>query len=259
MTVAGIDIGSVSAKAVVLNENKIIGTAVLPTGFNMTGIAASTVNAALQEAGLCINDLQYTVATGYGRKVTEFANYEMSEIICHAAGASWMYPETRTVIDIGGQDSKVMRLNKEHEVVEFKMNDKCAAGTGRFLEVMAKALELSIEEAGRIGLESDNPCTLSSICTVFAETEVISYLAEKRDRKDIIAGVAWSAAKRVSIMAKNIGIDDLLVFTGGVAKNKSVVKFLEQETGHSITIPKNPQFIGAIGAALYAQRRCNSL
>ncbi|MBF8984143.1 hypothetical protein IZY60_11400 [Lutibacter sp. B2] len=255
MAVAGVDVGAVSAKAVVLNDSKILGQAVVPTGHDVARIAETVLNQALSNAGLKMAELQYIVATGYGRRATDFADKEMSEIICHAAGAAWMVPGARTVIDIGGQDSKVIRMDTNSNVVEFKMNDKCAAGTGRFLEVMASALDMTTEEAAKIGLNSKEPCVISNVCTVFAESEVVSYRAEKRCREDIIAGVQWAAAKRVAVMAKTVGIEDILVFTGGVANNKSVVKFMEKETGHSIILPEMPQIAGALGAALYAEKK----
>jgi (R)-2-hydroxyacyl-CoA dehydratese activating ATPase len=255
MAVAGVDVGAANAKAIILKNNKIVGHAIAATGHDVSLIAETVLKMALAEACLGEADLQYIVATGYGRNATDFAHHQMSEIICHAAGAVWMEPGARTVIDIGGQDSKVIRMDQEGNVVEFKMNDKCAAGTGRFLEVMAKVLGLTTEDASHIGMNSKDPCILSNVCTVFAESEVVSYRAQKRSREDIIAGIHWAATKRVAMMAKIVGIEDDVVFTGGVANNVSVVKFMEKEIGHRITVPKMPEIIGALGAALYAEKR----
>jgi predicted CoA-substrate-specific enzyme activase len=252
MVVAGVDVGAVSAKAVILNGGRIIGSCTLPTGHDIPLIARAVIESALDIANLDMADLKYTIATGYGRKATPFADQAVTEIICHATGANWVVPEARTVIDIGGQDSKAIRMDETGRVAEFAMNDKCAAGTGRFLEVMARALDLDIDEFAKISLLSKNPCRISSVCTVFAESEVVGLRALKTPREDIIAGLHKAAINRVVIMAKPVGIKDVVVFTGGVAKNKAMVKALEEETGHKIFVPEEPQIIGALGAALIA-------
>jgi len=255
MAVAGVDVGAVSAKTVILDQGEIAGYAILPTGYDIPKIAREVTELALEKAKLAMDDLDYIVATGYGRRSTPFANEAITEITCHARGASWVIPETRTVIDIGGQDSKAIRVDARGNVVEFVMNDKCAAGTGRFLEVMARALDLDIDEFASISLTGKHPCRISSVCTVFAESEVVSLRAEKKRREDIIAGLHKSVANRVGAMAKQVGIEDLVVFTGGVAKNKAVLRALEEELGHEITVPEEPQIIGALGAALIALRK----
>ena len=252
MAVAGVDVGAVSAKTVILNEGKIAGYAILPTGHDVPKVAGEVTELALAQAKLTMGDLDYIVATGYGRRSTPFANEAITEITCHARGASWEIPETRTIIDIGGQDSKAISVDARGNVIEFVMNDKCAAGTGRFLEVMARALGLSIEEFASISFAGRDPCRISSVCTVFAESEVVSLRAEKKSREDIIAGLHKSVASRVGSMAKHVGVRDLVVFTGGVAKNRAVLKALEEELGHRIAVPEEPQVIGALGAALIA-------
>jgi len=253
MLVAGVDVGAVSAKTVILNKGKIAGYAVLPTGYDIPRIARRVTELALEKAELTMGDLEYIVATGYGRRSTPFAHEAITEITCHARGANWEIPETRTIIDIGGQDSKAIRVDGRGNVIDFVMNDKCAAGTGRFLEVMARALELSIEEFASISLGSENPCKISSLCTVFAESEVVSLRAEKRSREDIIGGLHKSVSNRVVSMAKHVGFKDLVVFTGGVAKNQAVLRALEEELGQKIHVPEEPQIIGALGAAVIAQ------
>ena len=258
MVVAGVDVGAVSAKAVILNAAKIVGSCTLPTGYDIPAIAKQVTELALDMVNLTMTDLKYTIATGYGRKATPFADQAVSEIICHAAGANWLFPEARTVIDIGGQDSKAIQVDETGRVVEFAMNDKCAAGTGRFLEVMARALDLDIKELAEISLLSKNPCRISSVCTVFAESEVVGLRAIKTPREDIIAGLHRASISRVVTMARPVGIRDIVVFTGGVAKNKAMVKALQEETGHKIVVPDEPQIIGALGAALIALKNVSA-
>ncbi len=252
MNYLGVDIGAVSAKALLIQENIIIAYEVLDTGPNIGKIADKVVKKVLDKASVDFNDLKGIVATGYGRIAVPFADKRITEITCHARGVHDLIPEVRTIIDIGGQDSKGMRVDDAGNVVDFVMNDKCAAGTGRFLEVMASALELKVDDLGLISLESENPCQISNVCTVFAESEVISLRAEGKSREDIIAGIHKSIACRIGAMMSQIGKEEPVVLTGGVAKNKGVVKALESELKISIRIPENPQITGALGAALIA-------
>ncbi|MDD1777946.1 MAG: acyl-CoA dehydratase activase [Candidatus Helarchaeota archaeon] len=254
MAFAGVDIGAVSAKAVIISDKKLLGYSILPTGSDVVKVAERVLNECLNKAGLLEEDLVHIVATGYGRIAVPFANEKVTEISCHAKGANWLLPETKMVIDIGGQDSKAIRISETGTVISFAMNDKCAAGTGRFLEVMAHALELPIEEFGRLSLRSINPCSISSICTVFAESEVISLRAEKKPVQDIIAGIHKSVAKRIVAMTTPIGIALPITMTGGVAKNVGQRKALEEELGIKLLIPEEPQIVGALGAALFAQK-----
>lgn len=255
MLTAGIDIGAVSAKVVVLNKGQILTYFIAPTGASIVQAGVKVIKEVLNKAKLSLDDLGYIIATGYGRHSVSFAQEAVTEIICHAKGASWLIPEARTVIDIGGQDSKAIRVNEKGNVTDFVMNDKCAAGTGRFLEVMARALDLELDELGSISLRSETPCAISSVCTVFAESEVISLRAERRTTEDIIAGIHKSIAHRVSSMMSQIGYQNQVVFTGGVAKNVGVRKALEKELGTNIIVPEEPQIIGALGAALLARER----
>jgi predicted CoA-substrate-specific enzyme activase len=258
MIVAGVDAGAVSTKAVILSDEKMVGSCILPTGHDIPTTARRVTESALKTAQLTMGDLKHTTATGYGRNVIPFSDYVVTEIICHAAGANWVVPAARTIIDIGGQDSKVIRVDGAGRVLEFSMNDKCAAGTGRFLEVMAKVLDLDMGEFAEISLLSKNPLRISSVCTVFAESEVVGLRARKCAREDIIAGLHKAAISRVAVMARHVGIEDVVVFTGGVAKNKAMVKALEDETGHKVVIPGDPQIVGALGAALIALRKAAS-
>ena len=252
MNFLGIDIGAVSAKAVVLRDNDMVAQDVMDTGSNIELIADKVVKRVLEKAKIAFDDVKSIVATGYGRISVPFADKKVTEITCHARGVYHLIPKVRTIIDIGGQDSKGMRVDETGNVIDFVMNDKCAAGTGRFLEVMAKALELKVDDLGLISLESRNPCRISSVCTVFAESEVVSLRAEGRAREDIIAGIHRSIASRIGAMMSQVGHEELVVLTGGVAKNRGVIKALEDELKRSMSIPENPQITGALGAAIIA-------
>lgn len=254
MIFAGVDIGSVSAKSVIFSDNQILGYSILPTGRDVEEVAKRVLDESLNAANLKENDIDRIIATGYGRISVSFAHGQMTELSCHARGASWLIPETRMVIDIGGQDSKAIKISEDGNIISFVMNDKCAAGTGRFLEVMAQALEMTLDEFSNLSLKSKNPCEISSICTVFAESEVISLRAEKKPIEDIIAGIHRSAAKRIVAMSTPMGIVKPITMTGGVAKNLGQRKALEQELGTKLMIPKEPQIVGALGAALFAQK-----
>ena len=250
--VAGVDIGAGTAKAVIFGERQVLSYFVLPTGHDPVDAARKATEQALKKAGVLFSDIDRVVSTGYSRNIVPFASKAMTEIICHARGANFLIPQTRTVIDIGCQDSKAIRLDEQGMVTNFLMNDKCAAGTGRFIEVMAQALGLRIEEVGPVALTSKDYCEISSTCTVFAETEVISHRAQGRTKEDLMAGVLKSIAKRISIMASGIGLVKEVVFTGGVAKNIGVKRALEEEFGVDILVPREPQIVGALGAALFA-------
>ena len=238
----------------IISDNQILSYTILPTGRDVEDVAKRVLIKSLNKADLTEKDLEKIIATGYGRISVPFADGKMTEISCHAKGANWLLPETRMVIDIGGQDSKVIKLGDNGIVTSFVMNDKCAAGTGRFLEVMAHALELSMDEFANLSLKSFNPCDINSICTVFAESEVISLRAEKKPVQDIIAGIHKSVAKRIVAMSTPIGIIKPITMTGGVAKNLGQKKALEEILGLKLLIPKEPQIVGALGAALFAQK-----
>ncbi|MCR1934256.1 phenyllactyl-CoA dehydratase activase FldI [Clostridium tepidum] len=248
----GVDIGSTASKAIVLKNGKeIVSQAVISVGAGTSG-PKRAIDSVLKDAKLSIKDLDYIVSTGYGRNSFEFANKQISELSCHAKGVYFDNNKARTVIDIGGQDIKVLKLADSGRLLNFIMNDKCAAGTGRFLDVMSRVIEVPVDELGKKALESKNPCTISSTCTVFAESEVISQLARGVKTEDLIAGICKSVASRVASLAKRNGIEELVVMSGGVAKNIGVVKAMESELGKDIYISKNSQLNGALGASLYA-------
>lgn len=253
MRAGGIDIGSATAKAVITRDGIIISSAVIPVTTSVTRAAERVMGKALEAASISMDSIGYVISTGYGRDAVPFANKAASEIICHARGVYFLIPQARTIIDIGAQDSKVMSVNERGDVTDFVMNDKCAAGSGRFLEVMARALGVSIKEMGAISLTSRSPCAISSTCTVFAESEVISLRAEGKPVEDLIAGIHKAIATRIIIMGSGIRFEKEIVFTGGVGKNKGVKRALEDASGMELLVPEEPQITGALGASLMAE------
>ncbi|HVP23248.1 MAG TPA: acyl-CoA dehydratase activase [Conexivisphaerales archaeon] len=254
MAVAGVDVGAVATKVVIMTGGRAVASHVLPSGFDGNGAAKRGLRLALAKAQIARNDLGYIVSTGYGRRGFSEAGRAVTEITAHAEGARAIFPEARTVVDIGGQDSKAISLNESGQVSNFMMNDKCAAGTGRFIEVMARVLHLSIGRMGEMALLSTSPAKINSMCTVFSETEVISLLTNGRSREDVAAGLCESIARRVSSMVKYVGVRERVVFSGGVAKNVGMVAALEKELGTKMLIPPEPQIVGALGAAILAER-----
>lgn len=255
MYYGGVDSGSLATKAVIINEDsKIVGSAVLYTGPNVKVSGEKALEEALKDAGVERSDLTYSISTGYGRKRLE-SNEQVTEISCHARGAVYFFPNTRTILDIGGQDTKAIRVNERGDVDNFAMNDKCAAGTGRFLEVMARAMEVDLEEMGPLSLQSENPQKISSFCTVFGESEVISLVANEKKPVDIISGLHESIAQRAVGMLKRVGIEDEVTLTGGVAKNIGMVKSIEDALGKKLNVCEESQILGALGAALIARER----
>ena len=247
----GIDVGSISTKAVVLNDKKIVFFQVKPTGYNVNEAGAIILDD-IAANGIDISSIHKIVSTGYGRNAVSCADKSVTEITCHAAGVHFLAPEVRSIIDIGGQDSKAMAIDASGNVKDFVMNDKCAAGTGRFLEVMSRALEVDLENFGEFSLESDNPAPISSICTVFAESEVISLISKGEQRDNIIAGIHDSVGTRVAALARRVGMTNPTMMTGGVAKNIGVVHALHEKLGLEIKVSENAQITGALGAALIA-------
>ena len=252
---AGIDIGSLSCDAVIINEEaKLVASAVMPTGANNhTAIAAATT-AILEEAGLQEADLSALTSTGYGRENVAKRDKSVTEITCHAKGAHHLFPNTRLVIDIGGQDSKSIALSAKGKVMDFAMNDKCAAGTGRFLEVMARTLEVGLDDLGGLAAQSDEELAISSMCTVFAESEVVSLVSQGKSVPNIVQGLCRAIGQRTFSLARRVGLEQEVTMTGGVAKNSGVVRALEGLLEMSINIPEEPQIVGALGAALLARQ-----
>lgn len=254
MKTIGVDIGSLATKVVLLDDNKLVDYRVDRSTYDFKRIGHNLFDDILEKNNLKSSDV-YVMSTGYGRNSIDIADDRITEITAHARGTQFFFPEVHSVIDIGGQDSKAIVISKKTgKVIDFQMNDKCAAGTGRFLEVMARALEVPIEEIGMFALKSNNPAAISSTCTVFAESEVISLFAKGASKEDIASGIHKSIARRVGGMAKRIGVAPQLAFCGGVAKNNAVKKYLEVELGFDIVRPEYPQLTGAIGAALIAQK-----
>jgi predicted CoA-substrate-specific enzyme activase len=257
MIFAGIDIGSAVTKAVLINQREeILAFSLLATSYDRQQSGAGVLKLALEKSRQSAERIEYIVSTGYGRRAFTSSDKVLPEIICHARGTKSLFPAVRTIIDIGGQDSKVIQLDEGGMVTRFEMNDKCAAGTGRFLEVLTeRILNLPIEELGPISLKSKNPATLSSVCTVFAESEVLSLLSEHKPREDIAYGINRAIAKRVIAMGVGgqISFDEPVVFSGGVAKNVGVVKAIEEELDKKVITPKEPQITAALGAAIFAK------
>ena len=251
---AGIDSGSSSTDVAIIDgEGTLVASAVIPTGAGASVGAARALEAALEGSGIAADDIAATVSTGYGRAAVEASDRSITEISCHARGAHFIDPSVRTVIDIGGQDSKVIALNATGGVANFAMNDKCAAGTGRFLETMARTLQMPIDELARRGLTHREDIVISNTCTVFAESEVVSLIAQNKDVDDIVHGLDCAVASRTTALVKRVGGTGPYMMTGGVAQNAGVVKALEEGLGERMRVDGRAQLCGAIGAALYAR------
>lgn len=252
----GIDIGSTASKCVMLKDGKeIVSKSLIAVGAGTSG-PQRAIAQVLENAGMKREDMAFVLATGYGRNSLEnIADHQMSELSCHAKGAYFLFPEVHTVIDIGGQDVKVLQIDNGI-MTNFVMNDKCAAGTGRFLDVMARVLEVKVEDLGTLGAQSTKYVAISSTCTVFAESEVISQLSMDTAKCDIINGIHHSVASRVAGLVHRVGLREQVVMTGGVAQNAGVVSALEQELGCKIHTSPLTQYNGALGAALFAYQKC---
>ncbi len=257
MLVGGCDVGSATGKAVIMRDGEIISYEIIPSTTKPEVTARTVMDMAVEKAGLSsIADLDYIVGTGYGRLKVPFANENISEITCHARGAQWLLPTVRTVVDIGGQDCKVVSLAENGKVLEFVMNDRCAAGTGRFFEAMARVLDCGLQGLSELALQGKNPATISSQCSVFAESEVVTLVNEGKELSDIVAGLHASIASRLNSMVRKVGLVEDVVLTGGCAKNDGLAKALEDKLGMTVKkLPIDPQIVGAIGAALIAAER----
>jgi predicted CoA-substrate-specific enzyme activase len=247
---AGIDLGSTMTKVVIINKNdEILGRVIEHTGAEHRRLANKVMDQALEQSGLSFNEISFVVATGYGRIIVPFADRQITELSCHARGVFHFFPDVSLAIDIGGQDAKGLKINGG-KLNDFVMNDKCAAGTGRFLEVIAKVLGVKIEELGPISLKSIKKVSISSICTVFAQHEVVSRLSDGASFEDIVAGIHDAIAGRTAKMVGRLKTGSDIFFTGGVAKNIGVVKALEENLGCKVFVPEDPLLTGALGAAL---------
>lgn len=253
MYVMGIDSGSTSTNGVIMNDKReIVAYSVVRTGAKSGDSAGRILKEVLEQAGLKREDMARIVSTGYGRVSIDFADENVTEISCHGKGAHYFNPKIRTILDIGGQDSKGIRLNEEGEVVDFVMNDKCAAGTGRFLEMIARTLEIDIDELGPVALKSTEDIEITSMCSVFAESEVISLIANNKEKADIANGICHAIAGKACSLMKRVGMEADYMMTGGVAKNPGVVRAIEEKIGAKLYICKEPEIVGAVGAAVYA-------
>ena len=250
----GVDVGSTQTKAVVIDEaRRIVGRSLIPTGANVVRAAEEAFDLALKQAGIQEEQqVLYVIGTGYGRYRVTFGDAQITEISCHARGAVHTFPGTRTVLDMGGQDTKAIRVNTQGEIQDFCMNDKCAAGTGRFLQSAAAALNLPLEELGPRALQSQKPVKISTTCTVFAESEVLSWLGKGKKIEDILLGVHQSIAMRSIGLLRRVGIDAEVSFTGGVTRNLGMVKTLEDQLGIRLNVSGESHYMGALGAALLA-------
>ncbi|MEZ4585441.1 MAG: acyl-CoA dehydratase activase [Gemmatimonadales bacterium] len=250
---AGVDVGSTQTKAVIIDETRqIIGRALLDTGANVVKAAESAFVAALEERAIDEREVEYIVGTGYGRYRVTFGNTQVTEISCHGRGAVHMFPGTRTVVDMGGQDTKAIRVSSDGEILDFCMNDKCAAGTGRFLGAAAAALGLPLSELGPISLRSDKQVKISTTCTVFAESEVLAWIGKGKRIEDILRGVHVSIASRSVGLMRRVGIEDEITFTGGVSRNIGMVRAIEERLERRLNLSEDSHYMGALGAALFA-------
>ena len=251
--VVGLDSGSTSTNAVVMNEaRKIVASVVIRTGAKAGASAERAYREVLERAGITPDQVACTIATGYGRVSIPFADENVTEISCHGRGAHYFNPDVRTILDIGGQDSKAIHVNAAGEVTDFAMNDKCAAGTGRFLEMIARSLEISLDELGPAALESKKRLEIASMCSVFAESEVISLIANNEEKPDIAAGVCRAVAGKAYSLMRRVGLEGAYMMTGGVAQNPGVVRAVEELIGEKLFICEDPEIVGATGAALLA-------
>lgn len=253
---AGVDVGSTQTKAVIVDEGRrIVSRAIIDTGANVVAAAERSFVAALESGRLHEEEVAFVIGTGYGRYKVTFGDLQITEISCHARGAAHMFPGTRTVLDMGGQDTKAIRIQPGGEVLDFCMNDKCAAGTGRFLQAAAFALEIPLGDLGPTALRAERPVQISTTCTVFAESEVLSWLGRGKKIEDILMGVHRSIAARSVALLRRVGITEQVTFTGGVTRNRGMVEVLDELLGLTMNVSDDSHFMGALGAALFAMDR----
>lgn len=257
MITLGVDIGSLSGKAVILKDNEILSWDLILTGPDSIETGTTVTNNALEKAGLDLADMDFIVSTGYGRIVIPFADKNISEISCHARGAHYIFPSVRTILDMGGQDCKAIRCDENGKVTDFIMNDKCAAGAGRSMGIMADLLNVRLEDIGELSLNTEKGAVpISSTCVVFARSEVMNYLRQGVSKNDVLAGACESLCNRVQGLIKRIGITDDFIISGGIAKNIGVVSRFEKMLGVKAHISFEPQIVGALGAAIFGRELC---
>jgi predicted CoA-substrate-specific enzyme activase len=250
---AGVDVGSTQTKAVIVDEARcIVARALTDTGANVIRAAENAFREALASGDLREEEVEYVIGTGYGRYKVTFGNTQVTEISCHGRGAVHMFPGTRTVVDMGGQDTKAIRVSETGEIVDFCMNDKCAAGTGRFLGAASSALDIPLDDLGPTALRGERPVKISTTCTVFAESEVLSWLGKGKKIEDILAGVHQSIARRSCGLLRRVGVEPDVTFTGGVARNTAMIAALNEGLGIEVNVSDESHYMGALGAALFA-------
>jgi predicted CoA-substrate-specific enzyme activase len=250
---AGVDVGSTQTKAVIVDERrKIVARALTMTGAHVTRAAEEAFAEALRAGDLEEEEVEYVVGTGYGRYKVTFGNTQVTEISCHGRGAVQMFPRTRTVVDMGGQDTKAIRVRPTGEIQDFCMNDKCAAGTGRFLGAAARALDIPLEALGATALRGEKAVRISTTCTVFAESEVLGWLGRGKKVEDVLLGVHESIAGRSAGLVRRVGIEEEVTFTGGVALNVAMIATLNRALGVAVNVSEDSHYMGALGAALFA-------
>ncbi len=253
---AGVDVGSTQTKAILVDEEgRILARALIDTGAYLVRAAERAYERCLVEANATRDDVGYVVGTGYGRFKVAFGDAQVTEISCHAKGAWALFPNTRTVIDIGGQDTKAIKVSDRGEVLDFAMNDKCAAGSGRFLTNSAEAVGMDVGEIGARSLLAKQPVRLSTVCTVFVESDILTYLAQGNRVEDILAGVHGAIGSRTVALVRRVGLESEITMTGGVARNSGMVRSLEQKLATSINVSPDSHFTGALGAAIFALER----
>jgi len=250
---AGVDVGSTQTKAVLIDEERcIVGRALTDTGSNVMRAAETAFQQARAAADVREEQVEFVVGTGYGRYKVTFGNTQVTEISCHGRGAVRMFPATRTVLDMGGQDTKAIRVSSAGEILDFCMNDKCAAGTGRFLGAASAALRIPLDELGPTALRGERPVRISTTCTVFAESEILSWLGKGKKIEDILLGVHHSIGTRSVGLLRRVGIEEQVTFTGGVARNVAMIATLEQRLGVTVNVSEDAHYMGALGAAIFA-------
>jgi (R)-2-hydroxyacyl-CoA dehydratese activating ATPase len=250
---AGVDVGSTQTKAVIIDEvRRIVGRSLTETGSNVMRAAEAAFQQARVAADVREEEIEYVVGTGYGRYKVTFGNTQVTEISCHGRGAVQMFPATRTVVDMGGQDTKAIRVSPTGEIIDFCMNDKCAAGTGRFLGAASAALRIPLDELGPTALRGERPVKISTTCTVFAESEILSWLGKGKKTEDILLGVHQSIAMRSVGLMRRVGIEEQVTFTGGVARNTAMIAAMNDKLGLTVNVGEDAHYMGALGAALFA-------
>ncbi|MBI2877619.1 MAG: hypothetical protein HYY20_12135, partial [Candidatus Tectomicrobia bacterium] len=257
--VAGVDVGSTQTKAVVMDgERRIVGRSLIDTGANVVKAAERAYGLALEDGKIDPQQVVYVIGTGYGRYKVNFGHAQVSEVSCHARGAKLVFPRTRSVLDIGGQDSKAIKVGEEGEVIDFSMNDKCAAGTGRFLVMAAYYMDIPLERIGELSLLAQKSVNITTTCTVFVESEIMSHLARGRKAEEILRGMHQAIATRSISLMSRVGIEEEVTFTGGVTKNPGMVKALEDGLEMRLNVSPESHFMGAIGASLFALERAQA-